>query len=124
MQLQVIHGDRRVDRRYDLQLDLQFSYLHDGKNCWGSGHTIELSRGGIRFFAEMAPPIGADVELRIHWPFLLQNVIPLQLVVHGAILRADGRGAVLVVREYAFQTCGDHAFDQAVAPERSCSITA
>jgi hypothetical protein len=122
--LELIQGDRREDRRYDLELDLQFSYQQDGGTCWGVGRTVELSRGGIRFSTETPPPNGIGVELRIHWPFLLQDVIPLQLVMRGTILRSDFRGTVLKVAHYAFRTCGQHSFDQAATPERTCSITA
>jgi len=124
MPLELIHGDRRADYRYKLELNLQFSYQHGGHTFWGIGQTIELSRSGIRFATDSPPPRGEEVEVRIDWPFLLQNVSGLQLVMRGTILRSDSRGTVLGVRDYAFRTCGDRSFHQATAPERTCSVTA
>jgi hypothetical protein len=124
MQLELIHGDRRADTRYELELDLRFSYQHRGETHWGVGWTAELSGGGVCFRTNSPPPTGVEAELRIHWPFLLQNILPLQLEMRGTIIRTDSKGTVLKVRSYAFRTCGEHSFDLAIPPERSYSITA
>jgi hypothetical protein len=124
MELELIHGDRRQDNRYELELDLRFSYEHAGQAWRGFGRTVDLSRGGVRFRTDAPPPNGMEVELRLQWPFLLQNVIPLELVMRGSILRTDIRGTVLCVRDYAFATCGKNAFDHATAPAVNFSMTA
>jgi hypothetical protein len=124
MELELIHGDRRADRRHEFALDLRFSYRQGGQIRWGSGRTSDLSRSGVRFLTESPTPDGVEVEMRIQWPFLLQNVIPLELVMRGTMLGTDSRGTVLRVRSYAFRTCGERSFHQDTAPERSCSLTA
>ena len=112
---EVIHGDRRSDRRYQYEMELRFSYRRGSTMLFGSGRTVDLSRGAVRFVADNPPPDGADVELRIAWPYLLQNVCPLELVVRGATVTAEGRGTVLTMSDYEFRTCGQRAFDQAVS---------
>jgi hypothetical protein len=112
---EVIHGDRRSDRRYQYEMELRFSYRRGSTMLFGSGHTVDLSRGAVRFVADNPPPDGADVELRIAWPYLLQNVCPLELVVRGATVTAEGRGTVLTMSDYEFRTCGQRSFDQAVS---------
>ena len=106
----VIHGDRRSERRYAHEMELQFSYVLDGAPCYGSGATVDLSRAAVRFVADDPPPQGSDVELRISWPFLLQGVCPLELVIRGPVMAAGERGTILGIRHYEFRTCGQRSF--------------
>jgi hypothetical protein len=121
---EVIHGDRRSDRRYQYEMELRFSYRRGSTMLFGSGRTVDLSRGAVRFVADNPPPDGADVELRIAWPYLLQNVCPLELVVRGATVTAEGRGTVLTMSDYEFRTCGQRSFDQAAACTGGSGIVA
>ena len=120
--LEVIHGDRRTNRRYRLETSLRFSYEHRGITHFYSGLTQDLSRGGIRFLADCRPPDGASVEVRIPWPILLQNVCPLELLIWGTIARTDESGTVVKIRCYEFRTCGERSFEQASARAESCNI--
>jgi len=106
----VIHGDRRGERRYDYEMELQFSYMLDGVQHFGSGLTADLSRGAVRFVADDPPPEGSEVELRIAWPYLLQNVCPLELIVRGKTKAVSERGTVLTIARYEFRTCGQRSF--------------
>ena len=120
----IIHGNRRSDCRYELRLELRFSYESRGVLCTESGYTIDLSHGGIRFWTDAPPPAGQPVELRIKWPFLLQGVCPLELLVRGTVLRADFRGPIVKLSKYEFRTCGVQSFDQATGTERACVLYA
>ena len=106
----IIHGDRRGDRRYAHEMELQFSYSLRGANYYGSGMTADLSRGAVRFLCDNPPPDGVDVELRIAWPFLLQNVCPLELLVRGTTMKTNERGTILQMSHYEFRTCGQRSF--------------
>lgn len=120
----IIHGDRRLDRRYVHALELRFSYAVGGSTQFGSGVTYDLSRGAVRFHADNPPPDGVDVELRIAWPFLLQNVCPLELVVRGSVTTVAERGTILAMRHYEFRTCGQRSFAAAATSTGSSSILA
>jgi hypothetical protein len=120
----IIHGDRRTDRRYQYEMELRFSYKLGGSTVFGSGYTLDLSRGAVRFMTENPPPDRADVELRISWPYLLQNVCPLELLVRGSVMSSSDRGTVLAMRDYEFRTCGQRSFDQAVTSAGGNSIIA
>jgi len=121
---EIIHGDRRSDRRYQYEMELQFSFTQGGVVHFGSGHTVDLSRGAVRFVADNSPPDGVEVELRIAWPYLLQNVCPLELVVRGTTTTTSERGTVLSMRYYEFRTCGQRSFVQSVAGAAGSSILA
>jgi hypothetical protein len=120
----LIHGDRRADRRYEFEMPLRFVYPGDESQCAGTGYTKDLGRKGIRFVSDEPLPRETDVELRIEWPFLLQNVCPLELRVWGRVLRSDGRGTVVRMTRYEFRTRGARSFDQASSGAGNWSIVA
>ncbi|MGA2270266.1 MAG: PilZ domain-containing protein [Bryobacteraceae bacterium] len=117
MSHEVIRGDRRINRRYDVELQLCFQYTdQEGAPRVGCGVTAELSRGGIRFLTDDPPPAGTDVEARIAWPFLLQDTCPLELVVRGWVFGVGDRGVVMRLRRYEFRTCGERSFFETAQP--------
>jgi hypothetical protein len=118
----MIHGDRRLDRRYTFEMPLHYVCRSGWLKSTGSGRTIDLCRKGIHFVSDNPPPQGTDVELRIDWPFLLQNVCPLELWVWGRVLRSNRNGTVVRMSTYEFRTCGARSFDQASASEVKLSI--
>jgi hypothetical protein len=100
-----IAGDRRVDRRYDLKLELRWKLIRrqrllDG----GSGTSVNLSSGGILFDAGRPLPLGFNVQLSISWPVLLHNIAPLQLIVSGRIKRVSGNCAAVQMMQHEFRT--------------------
>ena len=100
-----IAGERRYDRRYDIELDVRWKLLRRRKVVdTGTGRTMDLSSGGILFEAGRALPPGLDVELSVSWPVLLHDVAPLQLVVTGRIVRSDERHAALRTIQHEFRT--------------------
>jgi hypothetical protein len=105
-----IHCDRRFDRRYEFDLPVRYCYSCDGATRVGMGRTVDLSRGGIRFIGDSAPPDRAGIEMRISWPFLLQNVCPLELYACGSVAKTDSRGTVMTMDRYEFRTCGTRSF--------------
>jgi len=94
-----ISGERRHDTRYGMQLQLRWKLVKRRRTVdTGTGYTVNMSSGGIRFEAGREMPAGLNVELAISWPILLLNVAPMQLVITGRILRsADGWAAIRTV---------------------------
>ncbi|HEY2018128.1 MAG TPA: PilZ domain-containing protein [Bryobacteraceae bacterium] len=100
-----IAGDRRSDRRYRLRLDLRWRLIHRRKvQDAGSGHSVDISSGGILFEVAQEMPVGRNVELSISWPVLLRQVAPMQLVVSGRIVRSEGRLVAVRVSQHEFRT--------------------
>jgi PilZ domain len=99
--------DRRYSKRYELQLELRWKLIRRRRVLeTGVGQTVDLSSSGISFDAGRALPVGLNVELSVSWPVLLRNVAPLQLVVSGRIVRADGRRTVIRMAQHEFRTMG------------------
>lgn len=108
-------GDRRLDRRYELQLDLKWKLIRRRRVLdSGTGHTLDLSSGGLYFEAGRDLPSGMNVELSIVWPALLHNVAPLQLVVFGRVVRSEHQRVAIHMTQHEFRTIGTQAGPRAV----------
>jgi hypothetical protein len=102
-----IGGDRRADRRYPILLDLRWKLIHRRRVVdVGTGITLDLSSGGVRFESGRLLPVGLNVELAISWPMLLRGVAPMQLVVHGRIVRSEGGRTAIRMTQHEFRTVG------------------
>ena len=102
-----IAGDRRRDRRYLILLDLRWKLIRRKRVLdTGTGNTLDLSSGGILFESGRHLPEGLNVELAISWPALLHNVAPMQLIVHGRIVRSVGGQIAIRMSQYEFRTMG------------------
>ncbi|MGA2195021.1 MAG: hypothetical protein ABSH40_07095 [Bryobacteraceae bacterium] len=115
-----ISGDRRVDRRYDLKLELRWKLIRRQRLLdSGSGASVNLSSGGILFDAGRPLPPGLNVELSISWPVLLHNSAPLQLIVSGRIMRAFGNCAAIQMAQHEFRTVAQSAEQRQGASPRA-----
>jgi hypothetical protein len=85
---------------------------------------MDLGRKGIRFASDDPLPRDVEVELRVEWPFLLQQVCPLELRIWGRVLRSDSEGTVVRTSKYEFRTVGARSFDQAITRTAELSIVA
>jgi len=102
-----IAGDRRSDRRYPLMLDLRWKLVRRKRVLdTGTGSTLDLSGGGLRFESNRPLPVGLNLELSVSWPVLLHNVAPMQLVVQGRIVRSEGCRIAMRMTQHEFRTVG------------------
>jgi c-di-GMP-binding flagellar brake protein YcgR len=102
-----ISGERRSDKRYGMQLQVRWKLLRRRRTIEnGTGHTIDMSSGGILFEAGANLPEGLNVELSIAWPMLLHNLKPMQLIVTGRIVRAQNGAAAIRTLTHEFRTVG------------------
>ena len=103
--MEVIHSDRREDRRYPIELELQYRVVaRRSPQQEGRGRTLNMSSGGILFSSDQNLPAGAFVELSIHWPILLRQTLPLTLMVVGRVVRSDDNRVAVKTNRYEFLT--------------------
>jgi hypothetical protein len=101
--------DQRAHDRYPICLDLQYKLLRGSRvEQAGTGRTVNISSGGVLFETSDWLPARGSVELALQWPFLLQGVCGLKLVIRGRIVRSDSNGRAIAVRAvfHEFRTAG------------------
>src|ERR1051326_8201453 len=103
--MELIHEDRRDDRRYPIELEMRYRLLSRNRApIHGAGRTVNISSGGVLFGGDQNLPAGAFVELSINWPVMLQQTCPLTLVIKGRIVRSDENIVAVKMNRYEFHT--------------------
>jgi hypothetical protein len=87
----IFPSNRRANQRYPITLEIEYK-VPDGNGFQrkGFGRTINISSRGMLLAVPEVLPSGSTIEISISWPFRLQGVIPLKLMVEGYIVRSDG----------------------------------
>lgn len=94
----------RSNRSYPVQLDLRYKVVRDGQPAeHGIGRTRQFSSSELVFTADGRLPIGA-VELALDWPFRLDGICPLQVVVFGHVLGGSDGGVTVRIDRHEFRT--------------------
>ncbi|MBZ5594938.1 MAG: PilZ domain-containing protein [Acidobacteriia bacterium] len=104
-------AEQRLNGRYPITLELQYKLLNKGRvEQLGVGRTLNISSGGVLFETDELLPATGPIELALSWPFLLQGICNLKLVMRGKIVRCDSGSRVIAVKaEYhEFHTAGVH----------------
>ena len=103
--------DPRRHRRYPVSLNVTYKlFQQNGKIArLGSGQTLDVSSGGVCFECVDAFPSTGIIELTINWPFLLEGVCHLKLVMSGRIVRVDGQRIAVEAEHHEFRTAGIRA---------------
>jgi len=100
-------ADRRRDRRYPIDVELEYKLLQRGHAvAAGRGRTINASSHAILFEAQHRLPPGREIELTLAWPARLDQEIPLKLCVTGLTVRAEGACTAVRIERYTFRTAG------------------
>src|ERR1700676_3366999 len=98
---------QRLSRRYPIALEIEYKLLRKGRiERLGLGRTLNVSSGGVLFEANESLPAGSSIELLMRWPFLLEGVCPLKLVIHGSVVRSDSRRIAVRTKHHEFRTAG------------------
>jgi len=101
------NADQRLHQRYPIILNVEFKLLIKGRvERLGSGRTRNISSGGIFFEVNEALPAQGKIELAMDWPFLLEGVCALKLVMRGRIVRSDAKGIAVKIAHHEFRTAG------------------
>ena len=98
-----LFGDRRFSQRYPIIAELEYRVVQDDLvTGGGAGRSVNLSAGGMLFESENMLTPGAEVELTVAWPVLLNDKIALNLCVLGVVARSDGALHAISFREHEF----------------------
>jgi hypothetical protein len=100
-------SDHRLNRRYPITLELQYKLLNRGRvERRGIGRTLDISSSGVLFESDTPLPSSSQIELAMDWPFLLDGVCTLKLVMRGRIVRSDAKAAAFKAEYHELRTAG------------------
>jgi len=100
-------ADQRLSRRYPIALEIEYKLLRKGRvERFGLGRTLNVSSNGVLFETNEPLPPGSSIELLVHWPFLLEGVCPLKLVIRGSVVRSDSKNVAVRNKHHEFRTAG------------------
>jgi len=98
-------SERRTNERFALRLPVTFRNSTDPQNAEvSSGTTLNISSNGLLFQTTDELKAGQRILVSIEWPVRLENRIPLNLVLHGRILRCEGGMAAMQTQRHEFKT--------------------
>lgn len=107
VRLDTLAFEQRLHPRYPIVLDVEYRLINRGRiERLGSGRTLNISSGGVLMEVPEQMPSGGLIELLLNWPFLLEGVCPLKLVMRGRIVRCDANGVAIKARHHEFRTAG------------------
>lgn len=99
--------NQRVHGRYPITLELQYKVMNKGRvKRHGFGTTVNISSGGVLFEADEQLPESSTIELAMNWPFLLDGVVTLKLVMSGRIVRTEANAIAVRAERHEFRTAG------------------
>lgn len=95
--------DRRVGIRFPIEMDLNYR-VGTKPAEWIAGRTVNISSSGILVRTDYSPVRGSKVQLTLAWPRLLDNRVPLRLVVDGHVVRSGAGQVAVTVQRFEFRT--------------------
>src|SRR5579871_5815513 len=98
-----VETERRGKKRYPVQLAAFYRLLGNTPRS-GAGQTLNGSSSGILLACEGPLQVGGRIEVTLHWPSMLDSLVPLQLVTRGRIVRIRGAMCGVQFSSYQFRT--------------------
>lgn len=120
LMLNAQRGDRYGE---PAEMELRFSWQRRGVTYFGTGHALQLTNTAVLIESDQELPMRGEIELRVNWPFLLNGVCPLELVIQGQMGTPEGTLNLISIRSYEFKTCGCHSFEPAAGRAITCDWT-
>jgi hypothetical protein len=99
-----IRVERLFKARYPIRLQARYRSLNPEERISGVGLTINMSSSGLLVTCRHTVPLGAQMEVLLDWPSLLNSTVPLQLVTSGRVVRSQPSSFVLEFASYQFRT--------------------
>ena len=122
--IQTQRAEQRAHQRYPIALKVEYKLLKKGRTeLVGSGCTLNVSTGGLYFEADTPLPSQGRIDLAMEWPFLLEGVCALKLVMRGRIVRSDPKGVAVQILRHEIRTAGVKAVSRGSKSEPSGPVS-
>jgi hypothetical protein len=107
--------ERRLKARYPVQLVARYRTLDRTDELAGVGTTVNMSSTSLLVRCPHNIPFGAQMEVLVNWPSLLESTVPLQLVTSGRVIRSERSSFVIEFARYQFRTMRSRPLPRPVA---------
>ena len=97
--------ERRSRRRFPLALAVEYRLLGHGARA-GCGWTSNISSKGVLFEIPEQESLSGLIEVVVNWPYVLDGVCALKLVMRGRVVRIGGRTVAVESTQHEFRTAG------------------
>ena len=103
--------DRRASRRYSINLTGRYTIGNAVDRPGTEARVINISSSGILLQSDRPLGPGLKIRLRIDWPALLNNMVPLALHIEGHTVRGAGTlvGVKILRSEFRTRTVAQSA---------------
>ena len=95
--------ERRSKVRYPIDAPVTFRALNKTQIA-GDGKVENMSSVGVFVISDSQVRVGTILELRMGWPTLLEERVPLQLIAVGKVVRSSASSFAVLFRRYEFRT--------------------
>jgi hypothetical protein len=97
--------ERRSRQRFPLALAVEYRLIGQGARS-GSGWTSNISSKGVLFEIPEQESLSGLIEVAVNWPYVLDGVCALKLVMKGRVVRIGGRSVAVESTQHEFRTAG------------------
>lgn len=97
--------ERRSRQRFPLALAVEYRLVGQGARS-GWGWTSNISSRGVLFEIVEQEPCAGLIEVIVNWPYVLDGVCALKLVMKGRVVRIGGRSVAVESTQHEFRTAG------------------
>lgn len=97
--------ERRSRQRFPLALPVEYRLLGQGAHA-GWGWTSNISSKGVLFEIAEQASLSGLIEVVVNWPYVLDGVCALKLVMKGRVVRIGGRTVAVASSQHEFRTAG------------------
>jgi hypothetical protein len=91
--------------RYPIELPMRYESVGHG-SIRGSGSTLNINSGGVRFAADQDLSPGLNIRLVISWPIRLPDGVALSLSMVGTVHDSKLHEVEVIIDRYEFRTRG------------------
>ena len=122
--MEIIRGDRRTGRRYELELNLRYELSSPGAARRGLGRTVDMGSGGLLIWTEEPLEAGRQIRLSIDWLLPDRDGGGVELFVLGQVIRSGPGFAAVQMHTWEFRREHAELVEQRRAPRRARSAGA
>jgi hypothetical protein len=97
--------ERRSRRRFSLALGVEYRLLGPRTRS-GCGWTCNISSKGVLFEIAEQESLSGLIEVVVNWPYVLDGVCALKLVMKGRVVRIGDRSVAVESMQHEFRTAG------------------